>query len=489
MSRTQQQAPVRAAIYARISRDRAGERAGVEQQERECRALAERLGWEVVAVYVDNDISAYKGKPRPQYRAMLDAVRRGDVGGLVAWHTDRLHRRLVDLEELVTLAETKHVEIRTVTAGDVDLSTAGGRMNARILAAVAQQEVEHLRERVQAKRKTMLEAGAYRGGKRPFGYRKGGMVVRPREAEVVARASRDVLAGRSLKGIARELNQQRVRTSSGAEWTSLSLRDVLIRPRNAGLIHTGKASVPTAELTIVGRAQWPALVDEDTWRAVHALLTAPSRRHPNHKTDPSWLLSGIARCGATGPEGQPCGGVIRATSIGATPSRPNITPTAHYRCAEFAHLTVLVPKTDDYVRQVVAEMVRDARVLALLSPSGDDGRMERGRERRAVLVRQIEQTEADYDADLIDARRFKAKTDRIRVELEEVETLLAEGTRAGVALPIVGARDPGQAFLDAPLDVQRQVLRTVLGVQIMPAAYRGAAWSSDRLALSRVGER
>ena len=53
------------------------------------------------------------------------------------------------------------------------------------------------------------------------------------------------------------------------------LGDILVRPRNAGLIHTGD---PRGEFEIIGPAKWPAIVDEDTWRAVHALLTAPSRR-------------------------------------------------------------------------------------------------------------------------------------------------------------------------------------------------------------------
>ncbi len=66
-----------AAIYCRISRDREGAGLGVDRQEADCRALAVRLGWEVAAVFVDNDISAYSSRPRPQYRAMLDAVRSG----------------------------------------------------------------------------------------------------------------------------------------------------------------------------------------------------------------------------------------------------------------------------------------------------------------------------------------------------------------------------------------------------------------------------
>jgi hypothetical protein len=55
--------PVRAAIYVRISSDRTGAGLGVARQEEDCRALCERLGWQVVRVYPDNDVSAYSGKP------------------------------------------------------------------------------------------------------------------------------------------------------------------------------------------------------------------------------------------------------------------------------------------------------------------------------------------------------------------------------------------------------------------------------------------
>src|SRR4051812_25865756 len=63
--------PARAAIYARISSDVDGTRAGVERQLADCHKRAASLGWKVAAEYVDNDISAYSGKPRPDYERML----------------------------------------------------------------------------------------------------------------------------------------------------------------------------------------------------------------------------------------------------------------------------------------------------------------------------------------------------------------------------------------------------------------------------------
>jgi len=46
----------RAAIYCRISRDKVGAGLGVERQQADCRALAERLGWSVVEAFSDDDL-------------------------------------------------------------------------------------------------------------------------------------------------------------------------------------------------------------------------------------------------------------------------------------------------------------------------------------------------------------------------------------------------------------------------------------------------
>src|SRR4249920_1550944 len=82
------QLPERAAVYVRVSRDKTGAGLGVDRQEADCRAKAAELGWTVVAVYADNDLSAYSGKPRPGYRRLLADVRAGAVDAVVVWHTD-----------------------------------------------------------------------------------------------------------------------------------------------------------------------------------------------------------------------------------------------------------------------------------------------------------------------------------------------------------------------------------------------------------------
>lgn len=489
--------PLPAAVYARISSDREGERLGVETQEADCRALAERLGWEVVAVYVDNDISAYSGARRPQYEEMLKAVKSGAVKGLVLWHTDRLHRRLVELERFVSLAEAHHLQVQTVTAGEIDLTTTSGRTNARLHGVLAQNEVEHARDRMRRAKAKAATDGKYRGGPRPFGFDKHGIKILPAEAEIIRSATKAVLAGRSLTAVARELNEtgrQAVRLvkrknapkdakrdTKIVPWTYGRLRDVLVRPRNAGLLSTGRAA--RDEFEIVGKAKWDAIVDEDSWRAVHALLMDPSRRK-QQGNDPRWLGAGIYTCGVPTGDGEVCGTPLRTAPYG--PKRPpNDKRRYLYRCTAAAHLTIMTSKTDEFVRRVVAEMLRDPRVVAGLQPH-DNPRVAADREKRTALASRLESFDSDYADGKTTATLHQKATAKVTAQLNEIDARLAAGAQRTAASPIMRARDPGAAFLSAPVDVQRAVLRSVLHVEVRPAAGKGAAWSSKRLAITPV---
>jgi len=130
----------RAALYLRQSLDRDGKALAVSRQRDDCRKLARERGWRIVTEHVDNDTSA-TARRRPGYDSLLSDIEAGRVDIVVAWHVDRVVRRLADLQPLIDLCERTGVRIATVS-GDVDLSTDAGRLIGRILASVAQGEVE-----------------------------------------------------------------------------------------------------------------------------------------------------------------------------------------------------------------------------------------------------------------------------------------------------------------------------------------------------------
>jgi site-specific DNA recombinase len=469
--------PLRAAIYVRISKDREGAGLGVERQETECRALAERLGWEVVAVHVDNDISAYSGKPRPGYRAMLDAVRAGQVQAVLAWHTDRLHRRPIELEEFISLAEAKDLQVQTVKAGDLNLSTPSGRMVARMLGAAARNEVDQTRDRIRSQKRQAAAQGKYRGGPRPYGYESDGVTIRDDEAQIIKDATTAVLAGRTLSAIARDLREAGRTTPTGKRWDYDNVRDVLLRPRNAGLISTGR---PGREGFAVGaKAEWPAIVERETWDGLYRLLTDPSRRQQDG-TERRWLGTGIFTCGR-------CGAPMRVAPHGGSKAKERGWAVSHhYRCTEAAHLTIEVQRTDRFVLGAVAELLRDPRLVAALT--APDPHLDADRERRSALAARLAGFERDYEDGLIDGRRFAKAAAKVEADLAEVEERIAASVQAHTSSAVLAAVNPGQAFLDAPLDVQRAVLRTVLAIEVLPSPRRGMPWTSDRLRLTRPGQ-
>ncbi|MDO9496143.1 MAG: recombinase family protein, partial [Nocardioides sp.] len=279
---------MKASIYARISQDREGAGLGVKTQEQDCRELAASLGASIVAVHTDNDLSAYSGKPRPGYAALLASIAAGETDAVLAWHTDRLHRSPAELEDYITLCETRGVRTITVKAGNVDLASPSGLVMARTLGAFARYEVDHAVERMQRAKQRSADAGRWKGGRRPFGYEADGVTVRPDEAALISDAADRVLSGEPVRAIARAWNEAGSTTTTGKPWTPHGPRRILLRPRNAGLMeHKGE---------IVGAAEWPAIIEPEKWRAVVGILSDPSRRSNATNTAVRWLGSGLYKC-------------------------------------------------------------------------------------------------------------------------------------------------------------------------------------------------
>jgi site-specific DNA recombinase len=159
-------------------------------------------GWTVSGVYVDDDRSAYSGKPRPAYEELIGDLKAGRIDAVVAWHPDRLHRSPRELEDFIDLVEASHAAAATVQTGEYDLGSASGRMTARVVGAVARAESEHKSERIRRQREQAAAAGRFHGGRRSFGYEADGVTVVEAEAVLIREAASRFLAGESLRAIA-----------------------------------------------------------------------------------------------------------------------------------------------------------------------------------------------------------------------------------------------------------------------------------------------
>jgi site-specific DNA recombinase len=456
------QAARRAAIYTRISQDATGQKAGVTRQLKECRALAKRLKWTVVDTYDDNDVSAYTGTTRPRFEALLADIKAGRIDAIVCWDTTRLYRSIKDLERLVDATE-RGIEIRSVNAGDFDLSHSTGRMLARILGSVARQESELKGERRVLANADRATNGAWRAdGPRVFGYTQGGYGERVEplepEATAVREAAEDVLNGASLRSVAMEWNRRGLLTpkartgkqKGGAQWTNLQLRRLLMRPVYAGL-RTYQDSEPVA-------GDWEPLYDEDTWRDLVALLSDPKRR-PASAFIRKHIGSGVYVCGK-------CGGKLYA-------GYPHKRDRMLYLCKN-AHLGRVGEPIDALVEGVVLGVLAETDIAARLTkrPGIDTVTL---RVRRTALVARRDELATLFTEGVLDGPGVRRESEKLAAKIAGIDATLAEATRRSTAATLL-VDGPGelQRHWDAASpDIKGKVVAELMTVTVKPATARG----------------
>jgi DNA invertase Pin-like site-specific DNA recombinase len=441
-----------AVAYYRISQDTAGDMLGVERQQATVRELAERNGYKIVQEFTDNDVSAYSRKPRPGYQAMLSFLANNPNTTILAYGSDRLYRRNTDLEQIVDDLGGCHIV--TAASGNVDLTTADGRMVARMLGAAAQREVEKLAERVAARARQRAVSGVSTTGRRPFGWQwadGGGLEPHPLEAPALAAAYEWVLEGVNLSEIARRLNDQGFTGSRGGALTQARVSTFLRHPRNGGLVKY------QGQLIDADNAEG-CIVEPATWRKVQRILSDPSRsprRKGGGRPATTWL-AGMLTC-------YKCGTGVRAAS--------------NQRRAGDRYLTYDCPKHHVSWRRDSLEAVIEGQVLDYLSANIDALRAADARRNRTLA--------ADNPALAADLDRLRADRDGLAEALGVGALTVASYT---TAVAVVEARiEQVQSQLDGPLPAPSP-LTDVLVADDIEAMWRAASVDTRRQILSALAE-
>jgi DNA invertase Pin-like site-specific DNA recombinase len=451
----------RCAVYCRISQDRKHDQLGVARQERECRRIATARGWEVAAVFVDDDRSAFSAKPRKGYLDMVEAIKAGEIDAIVAWAPDRLTRHPRELEDLIDLLDAHRIEVATHLAGDYDLATSGGRITARVVGAVARHESEIKSERAQLKADEIARHGRFHGGQRPFGYAADGVTIIPEEAEAVRFMARRLTEGLGLRRIQAELNERGVPTVTGAPWRFSAVKQILTNPRIAGLRATrtvGPDGVRRYEVT--GDAVWEPIVDRDTWEELQTILTDPRRKQARPAR---YLLTGL---------------VVTAESdkmIGArAKGRPGAYDRRIYRGPG-------VSVDADQLEALIVEYVLEATDEAALPKARPVARVP---SQVARLERELEQLAAERGRGDLSLREWQAARQPLleRLEAARRQAPPAERVPAGVTAVLGRRRALRQAWPDMTDDARRRALGVVLDrVVVHPIGPSGNRFDTDRI--------
>jgi len=489
----------RIGIYLRVSQDREGEGETVDRHGKECRALARRVGGTVVETYIDNDTSASSGKPREAYNRMIADMISGRINTVVAWHNDRLHRRPDELEPYIDVCQPRAIPTYFAQAGPLDLTTASGRMVARQLGVMARYETEHFIERLKSKQADAAANGEWMGGTRPFGWgvatgavRKDGTPIYDmykvvaEEAAEVFRLTRAVLVGESMGSLVKDLNDRGIQTTGSYQrakdgtrrpghppWSYATLRQVLTRQRNIGLLEYHGETYP---------GKWPAIVGEDEYAAVVAILTDPTRRRSLSNAT-KWLGAGIYRCGTEG-----CGYPLKSGYVNDRDG----TRRRIYRCdADYRPKRGEGKKRGGHVHRN-AEPIDALVAGGIINGEPTEGAVIRWLRRKDAgdVLRSPTRTQTNLPAlraerDLIRSEKLPelddmwaaGQLDRFRHDrllrkfedrLAEINDTLTPATVDPALRKLLTAADPAVAWPQLDLEAQRRVVDRLMTVTVLP---------------------
>jgi site-specific DNA recombinase len=282
----------RAAGYCRVSTEEQAEHGfSLGEQERTLREDAERRGETWTHAYVDAGLSGRTKERRPQLNAMLAAAESGEFDVLVIPALDRLARNTRDLHDILARLERANVAIRSLR-GDVDTSTATGRLMTGVMASLAEFESNVIGERTRSGKAAAARVGRPNGGPRRFGFdqRDGQLIPRPDEIAVVERIMREAVAGRSQTEIAAGLNADGHTTARGKRWNQPQISQLIDDPIWIGVLRNKEGDHRIAE----------PFVPVELWEAAQKTLRGPDGPRRGRRTQRFLLGNGLLRCGQCG---------------------------------------------------------------------------------------------------------------------------------------------------------------------------------------------
>ena len=311
----------RCAIYARISVT-SDESVSIDRQIEAAEQYAAARGWQVVAVFRDDGVSATHNKPenRVGWRALLDSSEKFDA--VIVWKVDRLARRVLDFLHADEALQARGAGIVCVEQ-TIDMTTAEGRGFATMLAVFGELEAAAISARVKAARTHLLRSRRVVGGTVPYGWRSvanpdgPGFVLAqdPERIDYVRGMVERVMRGDSIYSAVQwldevgaplpEASQKRRKTNS---WSYSTVERLIRNPVLAGMTAFNPGNTSKARgLELLRDTDGLPVVDESVaimapaeWRAMIKALDereTPQSRPRALRSRTSALLSGLLVCG------------------------------------------------------------------------------------------------------------------------------------------------------------------------------------------------
>ena len=223
--------------YIRVSTDEQTKGFGLDVQRTEIIGFAKKENTELAKIYED---AGYSGSEmdRPGLIEMLEASKREEIEKIIVYKTDRLARNNFMSWWIEKELKKNDVQLISVTE-PYRLDDPSGRLFFAMISAFADYEREIIKMRMSAGRNQKARQGGYAGGNLSLGYyvKDGKLVMEKDEANIVRKVFREYSKGKSMSGLANELNNQKIKTKLGGKWHPATIQSILSNPLYADFIN------------------------------------------------------------------------------------------------------------------------------------------------------------------------------------------------------------------------------------------------------------
>lgn len=463
-----------AVAYLRISQ--ANENApSMASQEKSCRDLAAKHGYNIVRVLEDDGISATTGAVRPDFQELLDLIAEGGVDVVLAFAPDRLRRDEQEGLALRVLMRRTNTLRHTTTEGLKDFNDDDANILDAITTLMASQEGRTKAKRQRARYEYDYTQGLPKKGPRAFGWKEGSNFAEhePVEAKAIKAAYKGILSDKETQySIAAKWNAAGLTTVRGGVWRTNTVGQALSRPANAGWLVVNGERQPESKIK--------AIVNEDTYGKY---MARKATREPKAGRKAAALLSGLLLC--------PCG----ERMFGSTDGRG----MPIYRCrsknvpgaTKKEHASVYRPQADEEAVSRLLRVLRDHD----FKEDTESATAPLVAQQTALLTKRAEWTDLAMEGDL-DKGVFRKKMAALTKDLTALEEQITAARAQDATQPLRAAQslfqDLGEewpagsgsktlwtpeghaalkaAFLDLPTEQQRAIFAGLVEVRLIPVS-------------------
>lgn len=417
----------RAAIYVRTSSEHQGEKSSPEEQEADCRRLAEEHGLDVVSVY--KDIKKYRAKrrmvdpsgtrsDRPGLVAMLQDARAGKFEVILAWREDRLYRGMRAMLNVLDVVQECKLDV-LLARETFDMKMAP------IKAWVAQMELDGMKERMTMGVKARLRAGKANTGQDRYGYERQGDVIVIVEEE--ARWVRQIFAWYNDRVPIMEIRRRLIEGGAPQKGSAVPRKIDWARSSIQSILQSAKEYADGIKVqTRMGEAfEIPVdpIIDQATYRRFLEVRQA-NKSYPSRHVKRDYLAGGLIHCQCGRKWGARTHQRIKSKKTG------HVVATGVYFCQQ-SHKEAVHPecprtigskKADDYVWDKVMEVLDNPEVLL----KGARDYVTQLQEKAQKTDAERERLQSELDALVMERRKVIVFARKGQITEEDMEDQLAQ---------------------------------------------------------------